>query len=495
MPRSSTYVRIEQLHLKSTKFLENPIMNGKKITKLGFSGIRIGKALEAVTALEALSVPETEILALLARVRENPREFLTHESVAPLARIQLEEDSKHLASDVDALRENALPYAVWGAELIDPQARVQMETALRLSISVAGALMPDAHVGYGLPIGGVLATVGAVIPYGVGVDIGCSMRISVFPKVKLSSEEEKKLLEKHTRFGAGVAWDKRERLDHQVLDDELWTSSGLLSSLLDKAVGQLGTSGSGNHFVEFGTFTLEHPDLNLEPGEYLAVLSHSGSRGTGAQIAGHFSKLAEKIHPHLHPSAKKLAWLSLEAQEGQDYWQAMSLAGRYALANHEIIHARLSRALDLEPLLTVSNSHNLAWKQTLEDGTGHSFEAIVHRKGATPASRGQLGIIPGSMADNGYLVRGLGSMGALESASHGAGRRLGRRQAEQTLSKGEWRKTLLERDITLIGGGIDEAPLAYKPIDEVMAAQTDLVQKVGKFTPRTVRMDTGSDDV
>jgi len=466
-------------------------MNGKKITKLGFSGARIGKALEVVTALEASSVPETEILALLTRVKESPADFLTHETVGPLARIQLEEDSKNLASDVDALRESALPYAIWGADLIDPQALVQMETALRLPISVAGALMPDAHVGYGLPIGGVLATVGAVIPYGVGVDIGCSMQISVFPKVKLSSGEEKKLLEKHTRFGAGVVWDKRERLDHEVLDDDLWTSSGLLSSLHDKAVGQLGTSGSGNHFVEFGTFALEQADLNLEPGEYLAILSHSGSRGAGAQIAGHFSKVAEKIHPHLHPSAKKLAWLSLEAQEGQDYWQAMQLAGRYALANHEIIHARLSRALDLEPLLTVSNSHNLAWKQTLEDGS----EAIVHRKGATPASKGQLGIIPGSMADSGYLVRGLGSLSALESASHGAGRRLGRRQAEQTLSKGEWRKTLLERGITLIGGGIDEAPLAYKPIDEVMAAQTDLVQKVGKFTPRTVRMDTGSDDV
>jgi len=470
-------------------------MNGKKITKLGFSGPRIGKALEAVTALEALSVPETEILALLARVKENPADFLEHETVASLARTQLEEDRNHLASDVDTLRENALPYAVWGAELIDPQARVQMETALRLPISVAGALMPDAHVGYGLPIGGVLATVGAVIPYGVGVDIGCSMRISVFPRVKLPSDEEKKLLEKHTRFGAGVVWDKKERMDHAVLDDDLWTSSGLLSSLHEKAVGQLGTSGSGNHFVEFGTFTLEHPDLGLESGEYLAVLSHSGSRGAGAQIAGHFSKLAEKLHPFLDPSAKKLAWLSLEAQEGEDYWQAMNLAGRYALANHEIIHARLSRALDLEPLLTVSNSHNLAWKQTLEDGT----EAIVHRKGATPAARGQLGIIPGSMADSGYLVRGLGSMAALESASHGAGRRLGRRlgrrQAEQTLSKGDWRKTLLERGVTLIGGGIDEAPLAYKPIDEVMAAQTDLVQKVGKFTPRTVRMDTGSDDV
>ena len=170
-------------------------MNGKKITKLGFSGARIGKALEAVTALEAKNVPETEILALLARVKESPADFLAHDSVASLARIQLEEDSKHLASNVAALRESALPYTVWRAELIDPQARVQMETALRLPISVAGALMPDAHVGYGLPIGGVLATVGAVIPYSVGVDIGCSMRISVFPQTKLSSDEEKKLLE------------------------------------------------------------------------------------------------------------------------------------------------------------------------------------------------------------------------------------------------------------------------------------------------------------
>ena len=466
-------------------------MNGKKITKLGFSGPRIKTALLAVELLEKAHMPEPLILELLGQVKDSPKNFLEHATFSALARIQLEEDNKNVISEADNLRETPLPYAIWGADLIDPNARVQMETALRLPISVAGALMPDAHVGYGLPIGGVLATQGAVIPYGVGVDIGCSMRISIFPHTKLSSAEEKKLLEKHTRFGAGVVWDKRERMDHEVLDDDLWTSSGLLSSLHDKAVGQLGTSGSGNHFVEFGTFSLGKADLGLEPGEYLAVLSHSGSRGAGAQIAGHFSKLAEKLHPHLHPSAKKLAWLSLTEAEGEDYWQAMSLAGRYALANHEIIHARLAKALDVQPLVSVCNSHNLAWKQTLEDGT----QAIVHRKGATPAARGQLGIIPGSMADSGYLVRGKGSLAALESASHGAGRRLGRRQAEQTLSKGDWRKTLLERGITLIGGGIDEAPLAYKPIDEVMAAQTDLVDIVGKFTPRTVRMDTGSDDV
>ena len=466
-------------------------MNGKKITKLGFSGPRIKTALLAVELLEKAHMPELLILELLGQVKDSPKNFLEHATFSALARIQLEEDNKNVISEADNLRETPLEYAIWGADLIDPNARVQMETALRLPISVAGALMPDAHVGYGLPIGGVLATQGAVIPYGVGVDIGCSMRISIFPHTKLSSAEEKKLLEKHTRFGAGVVWDKRERMDHEVLDDDLWTSSGLLSSLHDKAVGQLGTSGSGNHFVEFGTFSLGKADLGLEPGEYLAVLSHSGSRGAGAQIAGHFSKLAEKLHPHLHPSAKKLAWLSLTEAEGEDYWQAMSLAGRYALANHEIIHARLAKALDVQPLVSVCNSHNLAWKQTLEDGT----QAIVHRKGATPAARGQLGIIPGSMADSGYLVRGKGSLAALESASHGAGRRLGRRQAEQTLSKGDWRKTLLERGITLIGGGIDEAPLAYKPIDEVMAAQTDLVDIVGKFTPRTVRMDTGSDDV
>jgi len=275
-----------------------------------------------------------------------------------------------------------------------------------------------------------------------------------------------------------------------VLDEAAWDEQPILRRLHDKAAEQIGTSGSGNHFAEFGAFTLSVPEAGLAAGTYLALLSHSGSRGFGAQVAGHFTKLAESLHPTLDPSAKKLAWLDLDSEAGEAYWQAMNLAGRYALANHEQLHARLSRALGEAPALSAWNSHNLAWKETV-----NGEELIVHRKGATPAAQGQLGLIPGSMADPGYLVRGKGHAPALGSASHGAGRQLGRKAAQAALSKSAVSAYLKERGVTLLGGGIDEAPQAYKRIETVIAAQGELVEVLGEFRPRVVRMDSGSEDI
>ena len=168
----------------------------------------------------------------------------------------------------------------------------------------------------------------------------------------------------------------------------------------------------------------------------------------------------------------------------------MTLAGEYALANHEQIHGRMSKALGETPALSVSNSHNLAWKQLVE-----GRELIVHRKGATPAASGQLGLIPGSMADPAYLVRGRGQPDSLESASHGAGRQMGRKAAEKAIARADWKAYLSERNVTLLGGGIDEAPQAYKRVEEVIAAQTDLIEVLGQFQPQVVRMDAGSEDI
>ena len=468
-------------------------MNGKHITKLGFEKRAIALALTAAALRETAGLDRAAILAELEGVRADPDAHLNHPTYAELAREVATQLGEQSARAGVALHPDPLPYRVWGEALIEPGARAQMDVAMRLPVSVTGALMPDAHVGYGLPIGGVLATEGAVIPYGVGVDIGCSMRLSVLPLAPdaLDTREEVGLLQKHTRFGAGVGWERRDRRDHAVLDEPIWEELPLLRHLHDKAVTQIGTSGSGNHFVEFGTLTLDAPDLGLEAGRYLAVLSHSGSRGFGAQVAGHFTRLAEGLHPNLDPAARKLAWLDLASEEGQTYWAAMGLAGRYALANHEQIHVRIADALKVKPLATVTNSHNLAWEQTLPDGR----TVVVHRKGATPAAAGQLGVIPGSMADPGYVVRGRGEPQSLASASHGAGRQLGRKAAERSLAKRDVQAYLQERGVTLIGGGIDEAPQAYKRIGEVMAAQTDLVDVVASFTPRVVRMDTGHEDI
>ncbi|GBF07332.1 rtcB protein [Deinococcus aerius] len=467
-------------------------MNGKLVTKLGFEKKAVALALAAATQRERAGLGREEILNELRAVQDNPGAFLPGGVYADLAAELTAQRAKADARRGAELRPTPLPYRVWGEDLIEPGARQQMDVAMVLPISRAGALMPDAHVGYGLPIGGVLAAEDAVIPYGVGVDIGCSMRLSVLPLKPdaLGTDEARRLLLKHTRFGAGVGFEKRDREDHEVLHEQTWREQPLLRHLFDKAAEQIGTSGSGNHFVEFGTLTLAQPDLGLEAGEYLAILSHSGSRGFGAQVANHYTKVAQALHPNLDAAARKLAWLPLGTEDGEGYWQAMNLAGRYALANHELIHRRLARALNVDPLTTVSNSHNLAWRQRVGE-----HDLIVHRKGATPAERGQLGLIPGSMADPGFVVRGLGNPDALASASHGAGRQMGRKAAANTLAKKDVQTYLRERGVTLIGGGIDEAPQAYKRIEHVLARQRDLVDVVAQFTPRVVRMDTGSEDV
>src|SRR5262249_52665183 len=162
--------------------------------------------------------------------------------------------------------------------------------------------------------------------------------------------------------------------------------------------------------VEFGTLELKQRDMGLEPGEYLALLSHSGSRGAGAQIAQHYSNLARDLHPELPPELKYLAWLDMNSAPGQEYWAAMNLMGHYAAANHAIIHPRIARNLGAKVIAGVENHHNFAWKET-----HGGQEVIVHRKGATPAAEGVMGVIPGSMASPGYVVRGRGVARSLAS--------------------------------------------------------------------------------
>ena len=163
----------------------------------------------------------------------------------------------------------------------------------------------------------------------------------------------------------------------------------------------------------------------------------------------------------------------------------MNLAGDYAKACHDQIHFHLGKYLGIKPIATVENHHNFAWKEKGLIGE----ELIVHRKGATPAAKDELGIIPGSMTTAGYIVRGKGEPSSLFSASHGAGRKMSRAKARQSYTGSEMKKVLSREGVTLIGGGIDEAPVAYKDLEEVMKYQDDLVETIGKFTPKIVRMD------
>jgi tRNA-splicing ligase RtcB (3'-phosphate/5'-hydroxy nucleic acid ligase) len=380
------------------------------------------------------------------------------------------------------------PYRVWGSDH-EPDALKQMQNACRLPVAVAGALMPDAHVGYGLPIGGVLATRDAVIPYAVGVDIACRMKMSVLdmPVQALTDRDPrlKSALERETRFGMGANF--RTPRQHDVMDQD-WSVTGVTSKMKDKAWGQLGTSGSGNHFVEFGELTVSDEAAGLPRGTYLALLSHSGSRGTGAQVANHYSRLARSLHPELPPELSHLAWLDLSTAEGQEYWAAMELMGLYAAANHAVIHAHVTRALGANVLLDLENHHNFAWRERHRLADGSDADVIVHRKGATPAGAGVLGIIPGSMATPGYVVRGRGDAASLNSAAHGAGRRMSRTKAKQLFTWDAAQAFLRERGVTLLSAGLDEVPMAYKDIDAVMASQRDLVEPLAKFEPRLVKM-------
>jgi len=417
---------------------------------------------------------------------------------------------------VFAEREEPAPWKNWGVGL-EPESVNQMARACRLPVAAAGALMPDAHVGYGLPIGGVLATRNAVVPYAVGVDIACRMRLSVLdlPVTMLGSDHERAKLEdaieKETRFGVGAAFQRKRQ--HTVLDSD-WGVSHITSQNKDKAWAQLGTSGSGNHFVEFGVLTISDEDVArrvgerggqgaaaeadagfgsgwrfaLPAGRYLALLSHSGSRGTGAAVCDYYSKLAMKQHPELPKDLSYLAWLDLDSQEGRDYWNAMNLMGEYAAANHECIHRHIVRAIGAEAVAYVENHHNFAWKEehTLPGGTRE--ELIVHRKGATPAGAGVLGVIPGSMATPGFVVRGRGSAESLMSASHGAGRVMSRTKAKLTFAWGNVKRELADAGVKVMSAGIDEVPGVYKDIHQVMSQQQDLVEVIGRFDPKLVKM-------
>jgi tRNA-splicing ligase RtcB len=378
---------------------------------------------------------------------------------------------------------NPAPWRSWGEDL-DPKAVQQMADGCSLPVAVRGALMPDAHVGYGLPIGGVLAVDNAVIPYGVGMDIACRMKMSVFPVsadiIKTHAGELARAIEEETCFGVGGKFKARK--DHPVMRED-WDFSPVTRRMRDTAWAQLGTSGSGNHFVEWGVLDVPQDLPGLAAGVYPALLSHSGSRGTGGEVAKYYSALARRLHPELPRQLGHLAWLGLKTDEGREYWAAMELMGRYSAANHALIHAAVAGHLGLTPKVSIENHHNFAWRE-IHNGR----EVIVHRKGATPAGRGVLGIIPGTMVDPAYVVEGLGNPHSLCSAAHGAGRAMSRQEALKRYRRKDLEHVLQERGVRLLSGGLDEVPMAYKDIRAVMAAQAELVSVRGTFAPRIVKM-------
>ncbi len=457
----------------------------KELSKLGYTNDKARSLVINTVSKHFKHHTKQELIDLFTDIIQNPEKYLDDEILKPIAQTFVKVE-KECNFQTHKLLEEKGQLKIYGGKEIEHGAKKQMELAMALPITLQGALMPDAHAGYGLPIGAALATENAVIPYGVGVDIGCRMALTIFEEndkfASRYTHQLKEALKNYTHFGM-EGWLDFEQ-EHEVLDSPIFQQTELLRKLHLKAAKQIGSSGSGNHFVEFGEIELfENNAMNVPAGKYLALMSHSGSRGLGANIAMHYTKIAMDTCK-LPTEAKSLAWLDLNTEAGQEYWMSMNLAGEYAKACHDRIHINLSKALNIKPIAKVENHHNFAWKEML-----NGKEVIVHRKGATPAHVGEMGIIPGSMTTSAYLVMGKGVEISLNSASHGAGRAMSRHKAKESMTASGLKKILANAGVTLIGGSVEENPTAYKDIEKVIECQRELVEVQGKFLPKVVRMN------
>lgn len=461
----------------------------EELLQLGFSSNCIASPIfqKALHLAQKMNIPEEVYKASLRQLLQKPDDFL-HDTLFRDVAILLTTERNTLPY----IRETPAPYQQWGGADMDDMALAQMQNACSLPIAIRGALMPDAHVGYGLPIGGVLAVEKAVIPYAVGVDIACRMRLTVtdIPMDFFNNKHERirliEALEKKTRFGVGASFAPHERHEHPIMDED-WGESPITKEYKDLAWKQLGTSGGGNHFAEFGELycdaDVELGGILIKKGSYLSLLSHSGSRGTGEKVADYYCRRAMQQHPWLPKPIQHLAWFDMESHDGQEYWNAMERMGRYAEANHALIHHHILQYLGAKSLTSVENHHNFAWHEEV-DGK----PAIVHRKGATPAASGVQGIIPGSMGTPGFVVSGKGDSASLNSCSHGAGRIMSRGMALRQFTEDDVSRFLTAKGIELLSGGSDEAPMVYKDIFAIMQAQEDLVHTLARFDPKIVKM-------
>lgn len=340
-------------------------------------------------------------------------------------------------------------------------------------------LCPDGHQGYGMPIGGVLAARGVVIPNAVGVDIGCGMCAVPTSITDYTTEQLKVAMgEIRKRVPVGFnhhtspqIWEGFHRAPHvPIVEQELVS-----------ALRQLGTLGGGNHFME-----IQYGDDSR-----IWLMLHSGSRNFGLKIANEYhtkaKALCEKYYSNIPDS--DLAFLPLDTQEATEYLEAMQFALEFAAESRLRMMMAMQDAMrfafgDVTFYAPINVHHNYA---RMENHFGSNV--MVHRKGATSARKGELGLIPGSQGTASYVVRGLGNPESFESCSHGAGRKMGRKQACRELSLAGEIKRL--DDIGVIHGirvekDLDEAAGAYKDIDVVMANQTDLVEIVTKLRPLAV---------
>ena len=344
------------------------------------------------------------------------------------------------------------------------------------------AIMPDSHQGYGMPIGGVLATQGAIIPNAVGVDIGCGM-CAVRTNLTFVDEDALKQIMGVIRKTVPVGFNH-----HNEKQDETWMpeldadhSYDIIEHQYEKARTQVGTLGGGNHFIE----------LQKGSDDYIWIMIHSGSRNLGFTVAKHYNELAQKMNKKWFSSVPKdLAFFPTDSEEYFNYFAEMSYCTEFALANRMLMMERVKNAFleclgpEVEFPEFINKPHNFAaWENH------YNQNVIVHRKGATRAREGELGMIPGSQGSKSYIVKGKGEDLSFHSCSHGAGRKMSRTEARNTLDIAA-EKAHLEKMGVIHAirskNDLDEAPSSYKDIDVVMSNQTDLVEIVTELTPLAV---------
>jgi tRNA-splicing ligase RtcB len=364
-----------------------------------------------------------------------------------------------------------IPVRIWMSALEELEPGT-LEQALNLSMLHFAhhhiAVMPDAHQGYGMPIGGVLAAKGAVIPYAVGLDIGCGMRAAKTRIIArdFSPQRLNQALKQIVKaVPQGFDWHKKPQSD--PVFDQLPQEVPILREEAKNARYQLGTLGGGNHFIEF----------QRDQEGTLWVMIHSGSRNVGKKVAEHFHHRAVKwCREHSeHLPTSELSFFYLDDAQGQEYMQAMNWCLNFARANRKRMMETVLDIIQEPPLELIDIHHNYA---SLEDH--FSAQVMVHRKGATRADKGLTGIVPGSMGTNSYITEGLGNPDSFLSSAHGAGRKIGRHAAKRAIPVDKVLRQMQERGIAIsVATKSDlpeECPEAYKDIDQVMREQEDLVK-------------------
>lgn len=356
----------------------------------------------------------------------------------------------------------------------DPGTIAQLQNCMRVGQTVAGVLCADGHLGYAQPVGGVIAYEEQISISGVGFDIACG-NMAVRLDIRVGelfgrSRELAEAIAKNISFGVGRT--NNERVEHELFDnDELWQHAGMLD-YRNKARAQLGTVGSGNHYV----------DLLCDREGFVWIGVHFGSRGLGHTAATRYLKHAGGTDGMNVPPAV----VSTLSELGDRYLAAMELAGQYAYAGREWVVERVRQIVGGNVTDSVHNHHNYAWAEN-----HHGRSVWVVRKGATPAFPGQRGFVGGSMGDDCVILRGVESERSeqlLYSTVHGAGRLFGRKDAIRRFPRVEMDAWLRRRGVMLLGGGVDESPMAYRRLDDVLVEHADTIAIEHRLTPFVVVM-------